>query len=217
MTDINEKFSTAMLILASTNDIADSELREAVNSLRKYQGLGRMARAHAENARTSSDDVMRRMQRFLTDKGVWQQYVDYMDRRQEQIDYSLTVLRMSIKQVLDTARSPNALIIAELCTASVLLHLATVTHRRLIIEMRKSHFDAAKILRGMSMHEACKFFSSAVRFTNIDSSYEAVKAVEDSEKVIQAEKALVAALNNTADMHEAEQYAFKMNNDNGKV
>lgn len=210
MNDPSETFSTAMLILAATNDLADSELREAVNKLKKHNDVTRQARTLAEIAFTSSDDVQRRMRRFLTQKGVWQQYVYFMDKRQEQMDYHLNILRVSIKQAADDVKDDNSQFIADTCLAAALLQVAVQTYRRLVNILRMQRIDVTRIWKGMSMQEPAKFYKAALRHIKLKSSPDTEKSIERSTRIAQAVKVFTDALYSPTGMHEAELYAQEM-------
>lgn len=212
-----EQFSTAMLILAATNDMADSELREAVLKLKRQPTVTRQERALGELAYTSSDDVMRRMRRFLTEKGAWGQYVDYMDRRQEQMDYYLTVLRVSIKQAADDCGEENSRLLADVCLAGVLLDIAVKTYSQLVVALRRAHLDVTRVWRGMSLKEARKFYAGALRHSKIETSAKAVKALNESERVQSAAKIFSKALFSGDDMREAEEYAVSLKDESNET
>lgn len=210
MNNKTNSFSTAMLILAATNDFTDSELREAVGRLKKHPAATQQARALAELAYTSSDDVQRRMRRFLTQKGVWQQYVYYMDKRQEQLTHHLNILRISIKQAADDVKDDNAQTIADICLVGALLQVAVTTYRHLITTLRMQHFDATRVWRGMSMQEPAKFYRQALHHITLEQSAKTIKSIENSERVTLAVKAFINALYSEEGMREAEQYSQQM-------
>lgn len=215
-TNISEQFSTAMLILACINDLADSELRDAVGILKKHPTATRQARAFAENAYTSSNDVMKRMHRFLKGKGVEQLYLDYMDKRQEQLAHHVSVLRLSIKQAADDVKDDNARFIADCCLASTLLQVADNVYTSLVRALRAQRIDATRVWRGMSMHEPAKFYQAALRRIKISSDNRTVASLEKSERLDMAVKAFNNALFSQEEMKAAEEYAQQINIEDNK-
>ena len=208
--EVTEMFNKAMLMLAAINDTTDNTLHDVAVELRD-RVTGIRARAMIENVLSSSEDVMRRMSRFLSGKGVWQEYMDYMDKRQEQITQALIVCRVSVKQAADDVREPDSFLLSLCVMASLLLDLAAKSYRHIIMTLRReARADFSRTLRGMSMLEAQIFFAQALRISGIKGSAAAVDSINGSRRVNDAFKILSGKIFDENDMLAAEKYALNL-------
>lgn len=208
--EVTEMSNKAMLMLAAINDTADNTLHDVAVELRDRVTDIR-ARAMIEKALSSSEDVMHRMSRFLSGKGVWQEYMDYMDKRQEQITQALIVFRISVKQAADDVREPDSFLLSLCVMASLLLDLAAKSYRQIIMtSRRKARADFSRTLRGMSMLGAQIFFAQALRISGIEGSAAVLDSINGSRRVTDAFKVLGAKIFDENDILAAENYAMNL-------
>lgn len=211
--DVQQAYSNAMLMLATVNDLAEDAVIRSTTALQQ-RTTSRRTRAACENARETAAASMKRMWRYLDVKDVKQVFMDFMDKRQDQIEVARATLYLSIKEVAEEYEEEDAALLAETCLTALILRLALKTYQRLLIELRRNfHADFSRTWKGLSMYDPSRFFRLALRDASLDVDIKAVEALNSSEQVLDAYDVFVKELFNTTAMTEAERFAVGLQED----